>query len=276
MRRVRQEQARPWTVGRRIGNYARAINLPLRPYLASDQYSFGLIVCRIGDVGAWSLDQARLFRVNHKDAQVGGDQYRLRRGDEVLWYFADFASGENTGAELELRTPAHVRPNQPFGVQAVAHDASGRTTPASGMQIWGGATAITVANGWASVEAPRAGTFAPAGRLWQRHPGRLDDEVRQPRALSSDAWRADSPARTRRRLDHRDRGRRRGQRARGTYRVVVDRGGRTPSRAGRAPTTCGQAVTTVLGATATGWRVSDRFQAGLSEAAALAAASGGR
>ena len=194
MRRVRQEQARPWTVGRRIGNYARAINLPLRPYLASDQYSFGLIVCRIGDVGAWSLDQARLFRVNHKDAQVGGDQYRLRRGDEVLWYFADFASGENTGAELELRTPAHVRPNQPFGVQAVAHDASGRTTPASGMQIWGGATAITVANGWASVEAPRAGTFPPAGRSWQRHTGRSDDEVRQrePRALSSDVWRADS------------------------------------------------------------------------------------
>jgi hypothetical protein len=130
----------------------------------------------------------------HKEAQVGGDQYRLRRGDKVLWYFADFASGENTGAELELRTPAHVPPTQPFGVRALAYDASGRTTPASGMQIWGGATAITDAKWWASVEAPRAGAFAPAGRLWQRHPGRLDDEVRQrePRAPSSDAWRADS------------------------------------------------------------------------------------
>ena len=29
---------------------------PLRRYLASDQYSFGLIVCRIGDFGAWRLD----------------------------------------------------------------------------------------------------------------------------------------------------------------------------------------------------------------------------
>jgi hypothetical protein len=214
----------------------------------------------------------------HKEAQVGDAQYRLRRGDKVLWYFADFASGENTGAELELRTPAHVPPTQPFGVRALAYDASGRTTPASGMQFWGGATAITDAKWWASVEAPRAGTFALAGRLWQRHPGRLDDEVRQrePRAPSSDAWRADS----------------RHERAAdsitgtagadvvsarvGADRVVVDRGGRTPSRAGRAPTTCERAVTTVFGATATGWRVSDRFQAGLSEAAALAAASGGR
>jgi hypothetical protein len=39
-----------------IGNYARAINPPLRRYLASVQYSFGLIVCRIGDFGAWCLD----------------------------------------------------------------------------------------------------------------------------------------------------------------------------------------------------------------------------
>ena len=250
----------------------------MRPYLASYQYSFGLIVCRIGDFGAWSLDQAWLYRVNHKEAHIGGDQYRLRRGDKVLWYFADFASVENTGAELELRTPAHVPPTQPFGLRALAYDASGRTTPASGMQIWGGATAIADAKWWASVEAPRAGAFAPAGRLWQRHPGRLDDEVRQrePRAPSSDAWRAD----------------RRHERAAdsitgtagadvvsarvGADRVVVDRGGRTPSRAGRAPTTCERAVTTVFGATATGWRVSDRFQAGLSEAAALAAASGGR
>jgi len=144
---------------RALIDYGRAANRNLRPFFAPDKYSFGLIVCRVGQYGAFTLNDAWLYKINHGFAQVGGDQQGLRRGDEVLWYFANFATGQNTGDELELQTPARVRPNQAFGVRAVAYDGEGSATPAAGVRISGGATAVTNANGWAKVKAPRQGTF---------------------------------------------------------------------------------------------------------------------
>jgi Ca2+-binding RTX toxin-like protein len=145
-------------------DYAKRIRQSLRPFYASDKYSFGLIVCRIGAFGAFSASDAWLYKVNHKAPPVGGDQYPLSRGDQVLWYFASFPSGPNTGDELELRTPARVRPHQPFAVRAVAYDWDGNAKPAAGVQLSGSASAGTDATGAATVTASRPGTFRLRGR----------------------------------------------------------------------------------------------------------------
>jgi Domain of unknown function (DUF4430) len=141
-----------------IVGYARQTHPRLSPFFGSDTFDFGLIVCRIGDSGAFSPSEAWLYKVNHVSPDVGGDQYRLRRGDEVLWYFADFATGKNTGDELELRAPARVRPNQPFTVTALAYDFAGNVSPA-GARIGGDVQAVTSASGRTSVTAERAGSI---------------------------------------------------------------------------------------------------------------------
>ncbi len=139
-------------------DYARQTNRSLVPYLVSDTFDFGLIVCRIGNAGAFNSNEAWLYKVNHKAAQVGGDQFRLSRGDQVLWYFADFATGANTGDELELRAPARVQPGSPFTVTAIAYNGEGVARPAAGATIAGGATtAVTKQDGTAQVTIPNEG-----------------------------------------------------------------------------------------------------------------------
>jgi hypothetical protein len=148
--------AGPSAIG--LVEYAKATNALLRPYDVSDTFDFGLIVCRIGDAGAFNSSQAWLYRVNHKEAQVGGDQYRLARGDQVLWYFADFATGANTGKELGLRAPARVQPGAPFTVTAFEYDAEGVRSRAAGVTISGGSGAVTGPDGTARVSFGREGT----------------------------------------------------------------------------------------------------------------------
>jgi hypothetical protein len=140
-----------------IVQHARLANARLRPYFISDRFDFGLIVCRIGDFGAFSTSQAWLYKVNHVAPSVGGDQRRLARGDRVLWYFADFATGRNTGDELELRAPARVRPNEPFRVRALAYDFGGSVRAAGGAQV-GGTT--TGPDGRTTLTATRQGTLS--------------------------------------------------------------------------------------------------------------------
>jgi hypothetical protein len=141
-----------------VVDYAQETNRTLAPYFVSDQFDFGLIVCRIGNAGAFNANEAWLYKVNHKAAQVGGDQFPLSRGDRVLWYFADFATGANTGDELELRAPARVQPNSPFTVTAIAYNGEGVARPAAGATIAGGATAaVTKQDGTAQVTLPNEG-----------------------------------------------------------------------------------------------------------------------
>jgi len=145
-----QSVAGPSAIG--IVQYAQQTNSLLRPYFVSDQFDFGLIVCRIGDESAFNSNEAWLYRVNHAAAQVGGDQYELKRRDEVLWHFADFASGQNTGDELDLSAPGRARPGVPFTVTALAYDSEGRPDPAEGVRVSGGsAPALTDSEGKARV-----------------------------------------------------------------------------------------------------------------------------
>jgi hypothetical protein len=119
----------------------------------------GLIVCRSGDAGAFSPSQAWLYKVNHVSPDVGGDKYALRRCDEVLWYFVDFAKcpQENACDELALRAPARVRPNEPFAITALAYDFAGNASRAAGAKIGGDLQAAADANGRAALTARRQG-----------------------------------------------------------------------------------------------------------------------
>ena len=253
-------------------------NPPLRRYLASDQYSFGLTRLPHRRLRRLASRLSVALQGQHKEAQVGGDQYRLRRGDKVLWYSPTSRASRTLARSLSfVRPPTCRRPSHSaYGPSPTTRVAGRRRPPACN-------------SGAARERSP----MRSGGRAWRRRaraPSRLragcgNDIQAAWTTRCVNANLARRPA-TRGEADNRH------ERAAdsitgtagadvvsarvGADRVVVDRGGRTPSRAGRAPTTCERAVTTVFGATATGWRVSDRFQAGLSEAAALAAASGGR
>ncbi len=139
-------------------DYAQETSSLLRPFYVSDKFDFGLIVCRIGDRGAFNANEAWLYRVDHKSPPVGGDQYRLSRGDEVLWYFANFETGENTGDELDLRAPARVKPGVPFTVSTVAYDFEGNARPAAGATVSGDSKSVTGPDGRAKVVLTGEGT----------------------------------------------------------------------------------------------------------------------
>lgn len=113
-------------------------NARLRPVEVSDQFEFGLFVCGIG--GRQSGESFWGLRVNHAEAQVGGDQYALEPNDEVLWTFITF-DGANSGSELVLELPErNVRAGEPVEVRVLAYDAEGGSAPAAGVAITGGAT----------------------------------------------------------------------------------------------------------------------------------------
>ena len=139
-------------------------NSRLTPFLVSDQYSFGLIVCQAGSYGAFDANQAWLYKVNHRFAEVGGDQYRLGGGENVLWYFADWSTGANTGKELALAAPVQAKAKDPFSVRATAYDDQGQPSPAEGVEITGGDdTAVTGPDGQTTVTASREGTVTLRG-----------------------------------------------------------------------------------------------------------------
>ena len=136
-----------------IGHGAN-VNEDIDPLKVSDTFEFALIVCRIGEVAAFDTDRAWLYKVNHEEAQVAGEQFELDRGDEVLWYLANFGSGDNTGQELDLRAPDRTQPGQAFDVKAYEFDADGDREPAEGVAISGGtAPVVTDADGVAFVTA---------------------------------------------------------------------------------------------------------------------------
>ncbi len=146
----------PTAVG--IVDHARRVEPPLRPYRISDKFSFGLLVCGIGEFVA-SDTAFWLYKVNREAPSVGGDQFALDDGDEVLWYFQDTERGINTGEELGLRAPARARAGQPFTVTAFRFDAGGKRRRAAGAEIAiGQNVATTDERGRATVGAGENGT----------------------------------------------------------------------------------------------------------------------
>lgn len=130
----------------------------LRPLRISDKFSFGLLVCGIGRAVA-DDDSFWLYKVNHKTAEVGADQFKVKPGDEVLWYFSDTPSGRNTGDELGISAPVRARNGASVTVKVFSYDFMGARKPAAGAVVSFGAqkTAKADANGLATVRAGSAG-----------------------------------------------------------------------------------------------------------------------
>jgi len=127
-------------------------NAALRPFSVTDQFSFGLGVCGIGgstfsqgDTASWYL------KVNHVGATVGGDQYLLKAGDEVLWYLSPGFPYPN---ELQLVAPTTAKSGRPFTVRVFAYSDSGVRSPVAGALVTG-ADQPTAGDGSASLELSR-------------------------------------------------------------------------------------------------------------------------
>jgi hypothetical protein len=134
---------------------AGAQTKPLRPVAVSDEFDFGLLVCSIStftssDTAYW------LYKVDHKLPEVGAEQFPLKGGEQVLWYYSDTTANLNTGDELVLQAPARAEPNGDVKVRVWAYDSAGKRSAAAGAAV-GGAT--TDAEGRATISAPAKGSL---------------------------------------------------------------------------------------------------------------------
>jgi hypothetical protein len=129
----------------------------LNPLLLTDKFvpdGFGLGVCGVGG----EVAQGSAFwytKVNHTGLQVGGSQFPLHAGDQVLWYLAP---NFPPPAELVLNAPVREPLGTPFPVQVLAYGDDGTAAPAANAVISGGATPVTTdASGNALVTMSGAG-----------------------------------------------------------------------------------------------------------------------
>lgn len=138
-------------------------NRRLRPVEVSDQFDFGLFVCGIG--GFRSGPSAYwLYKVNHRGPEVGADQYRIRPGDQVLFYYQDTETGSNIGNELELRVGrTRLAKGRSTTVRAFEYDFEGRRAPAEGVRLVGAGDAMTGPDGRATIAFGRPGLPAVRG-----------------------------------------------------------------------------------------------------------------
>lgn len=128
----------------------------LDPLLVSNEFSFGLLVCGVGGDNSDGANSFWLYKVNHVGPEVGGDQFAVKRSDDVLWYFVNGTL--NSGDELELGAPPRVEPGQQFDATVYAYNAQGvRRTVAGATVAGGGASATTDANGVAHLTLNRTG-----------------------------------------------------------------------------------------------------------------------
>jgi hypothetical protein len=129
----------------------------LNPLLLTDRFvpdGFGLGVCGIGG----QVAQGSAFwyaKVNHIGLQVGGSQFSIHTGDQVLWYLAPSFPAP---AELVLKAPVREPLGASFPVEVLAYDDSGNAAPAAGAVISGGATPVSAdASGNAEVTTSAPG-----------------------------------------------------------------------------------------------------------------------
>jgi hypothetical protein len=132
------------------------VNSKLDPLLVSDEFDFGLMVCGIGGDNAGGSSSFWLYKVNHVAPEVGADQFPVKRGDQVLWYFVE--GSRNSGDELELVAPARVQPGEEFEASVIAYNSQGVRRPVAGATVAGGGeSATTDASGVARLPLDRSG-----------------------------------------------------------------------------------------------------------------------
>jgi hypothetical protein len=128
---------------------ASETNSALRPLSVTDQFSFGLGLCGIGGNTFSQGDSAFWYlKVNHVGAQVGGDQFLLKSGDDVLWYLSPGFPPPN---ELQLVAPPVALTGSPFTVRVFSYSDTGQRSPVAGAVVTG-ADQPTGPDGTTSVE----------------------------------------------------------------------------------------------------------------------------
>jgi len=115
----------------------------LRPLLVTDHFlsEFGLGLCGIGKAKT-TKKLSWYLKVNHKNPNKGGEQVKLKDGDEVLWALEPYPYP----SELVLTAPHDAEAGKPFGVSVLSYDDKGKKTPAAGVSVTG-ASAPTGADG---------------------------------------------------------------------------------------------------------------------------------
>jgi hypothetical protein len=149
-----------------LGDAAR-MDPDLRPLSISDHFDFGLALCGVGGHVAKGA-KSWYLKVNHVDPQLGGDNVKLKPGDQVLWYLAPSFPYPD---ELLLVAPARAQKGQPFTVRVLAFDDSGKRSPVRGAKV-PGADQPTGADGRTTVELGRSGV------LTARHGDDIPDAAR--------------------------------------------------------------------------------------------------
>ncbi len=130
----------------------------LNPLQLTDKFvpdGFGLGVCGIG--GQVAAGSAFWYtKVDHVGLQVGGSQFPIHAGQQVLWYLApNFPAPP----ELVLNAPVREPTGTPFPVQVLAYADDGSATPAAGAVVSGGNGPVTAdASGNALVSVSGTGT----------------------------------------------------------------------------------------------------------------------
>ncbi|MGA9373384.1 MAG: hypothetical protein WBV53_16140 [Solirubrobacterales bacterium] len=114
----------------------------LNPLLLTDTFvsqGFGLGVCGIG--GQVATGSAFWYtKVDHVGLQVGGSQFPIHAGQQVLWYLAP---NFPPPAELVLNAPVREPAGAPFPVHVLAYGDDGSASPAAGAVISGGDGPVT-------------------------------------------------------------------------------------------------------------------------------------
>ncbi len=114
----------------------------LNPMLLTDTFvsqGFGLGVCGIG--GQVASGSAFWYtKVDHTGLQVGGSQFPIHAGQQVLWYLAPNFPAP---AELVLSAPEREPVGAPFPVQVLAYADDGTSTPAAGAIVSGSGPPVT-------------------------------------------------------------------------------------------------------------------------------------
>lgn len=181
-----------------LGLLASAANASagLRPVLVAED-AVGRRVCRAAGFNETDTPfTGWLYRVNHVPPTPAADLVGIRKSDEVLWVFANFGSGANTGDELVLNAPFRATPGV-VQVSVTAFDFNGVSKPApDGTVINGGTAPVVTGGGVAAVPVAPGRTT-----LWAAGPGAAPTEIPSNRVrVCVDAQLTDCPAAPGRRI----------------------------------------------------------------------------
>ena len=137
----------------------------LKPLSITDSFDFGLGVCGFGEAiapstGYWYLKQ------NHVGSMTGGDQTKVKTGDDILWYLIEDYNLP-TPSELEIKAPFAAERGKTVPVKVFEYADDGTKTPAAGATIKGtgvvtgadGTAQVPVTANLTSLEAVRAGAI---------------------------------------------------------------------------------------------------------------------